>query len=295
MIIWGYLLKLCLADNAALFAKPHFDNPQLFTSISLILAVVTFALQIYGDFAGYSLIAIGLAHIMGYDFPMNFNKPYFSVSLSEFWSRWHITLGKWFRDYVFLPTAYALSRRLKDERYFGLKTEHWIYTISTLLTMVLVGLWHGSSWNFIFWGFLHGTYLSIQRWGTKPARRIRRKIHCPKFVSNPIAAIFVFSLVCISWIFFRSISMANAIYTLKSIFSWQTTAHLSFGGMKFQLLRIGFVACIVMIVDLLGSRKSSSAWIETHVYLRVISAAFAVLVILFTGNFASNSFIYFQF
>ena len=295
MVIWGYLLKLCLADNAALFVAPRFLNPELFTSPSLALATVTFAIQVYGDFAGYSLIAIGLADIMGYDFPTNFNKPYFSASISEFWCRWHMTLGSWFRDYVFLPTAYSFSRRLKKDRYLGLKTELWLYLVPILITMVLVGLWHGASLTFIFWGLLHGIYLSGQRVFHKPLRALRKTLHFPRPISRMLATLLVFGLVCISWIFFRAKDMESAFYILKSICSWGATAHLSFGGMKFQLLRIAFIAFIVLMVDILSGQEKIRLFIERHVYARVLLVGLAVLVILFTGNFASNKFIYFQF
>ncbi len=295
MIVWGYVLKLCLADNAALFAGPRFDNPELFTSFSLALAVLAFAVQVYGDFAGYSLIAIGLAHIMGYDFPSNFDRPYFSAKMSVFWQRWHITLGTWFRDYVFLPASYALSRRLKKDRYLGISTEIWLYLVPTLMTMSLVGLWHGASLTFIVWGLLHGIYLSGQRILHKPLRRLGGFLRVPRSVSRPLAMLFIFGLVCVGWIFFRARNVTTGVYILKSIVSWGATAHLSFGGMKFLLLRIFAIAVFVLIVEVVSGKERFRSLFIREGYARAFVLAFAVLVMLFMGNFASNSFIYFQF
>jgi alginate O-acetyltransferase complex protein AlgI len=131
MIAWGYLLKLCLADNAAMFADERFNQPELFTSASLAMGVLAFAFQIYGDFAGYSLIAIGLARMMGYDFGINFNKPYFAANFSDFWQRWHISLSSWIRDYIYIP--------LGGNRQGAGRTVTNLFT-----TMFLAGLWHGA-------------------------------------------------------------------------------------------------------------------------------------------------------
>ena len=295
MVVWGYVLKLCLADNAALFASPRFENPELFTSFSLLLAILAFALQVYGDFAGYSLIAIGLAHIMGYDFPANFDRPYLSTRISDFWRRWHITLSTWFRDYVFLPTSYALSRRLSKARYFGLATELWLYLAPTLLTMLLVGLWHGASVMFLFWGLLHGLYLSGQRILHTPLRSLRRALRFPRVVTPYLKTPMVFGLVCVGWIFFKADSMDKATYILKSVFSLGSTAHLSFGGMKFVLLRLAVIASLVVLVEIVSGWNWIRLFFSRHVYARVFLAGLATLVILFIGNFAANTFIYFQF
>ena len=164
-----------------------------------------------------------------------------------------------------------------------------------MMTMLLVGLWHGANLTFIFWGLLHGIYLSGQRIFHKPLRALRRALHFPRPVSRMLATVFVFGLVCISWIFFRAKNMESAFDIFKSIFSWGATAHLSFGGMKFLLLRISFIAFIVLMVDILSGKERIRSLYEKHVYTRVFLVGLAVLVILFTGNFASNTFIYFQF
>ncbi len=282
MVAWGYFLKMCLADNAAMFADPRFNHPELFTSGSLILGVIAFAFQIYGDFAGYSLIAIGLARIMGYDFGINFNKPYFALNFSDFWQRWHISLSSWIRDYLYIP----LGGSQKGPR----RT-----IINLIITMFLAGLWHGAGWNYVIWGLLHGLFLAGQRMVSKPYDAVCRTAHCPEFVSKAISMLTVFALTCVAWVFFREKNIGQAIYMLKAMVSWQATAHLSFGGMKYQLLRVAILVGIVLLVDWLSTREPIRIRYQGHGYGRVVFAGVAVLIILFTASFAANSFIYFQF
>jgi len=282
LIVWGYLLKLCLADNAAMFADPRFDQPELFTSASLAVAVLIFAFQIYGDFAGYSLIAIGLARIMGYDFGVNFNKPYFAASFSDFWQRWHISLSSWIRDYIYFPLGGSHCGTFR--------------TSSNLLTtMFLAGLWHGAGWTYVLWGFLHGVYLAAQRVVSAPYQRLCRTVRCPGWLATIPAVLLVFFLTCIAWVLFRAKSLDRALYILKALFNWGSTANLSFGGMKFHLLRVAVVVAIVLVVDSLSTRERVRSLYLKYPYVRAALLGFAVLTILFTGSFAANSFIYFRF
>jgi alginate O-acetyltransferase complex protein AlgI len=282
MIGWGYVLKMCLADNAALFADQRFAQPELFTSASLILAVLAFAFQIYGDFAGYSLIAIGLARIMGYDFGINFNKPYFASNFSEFWQRWHISLSSWIRDYLYIPLG-------------GSKKGPARTVLNLVITMFLAGLWHGAGWNYVLWGLLHGLYLAGQRLVSKHYDTCCRVARLPAWVSKLIAIATVFTLTCLGWVFFRARSLESGFYMLKAIFSWNATAHLSFGGMRYQLLRVFVLVCIVLVVDLVSSKERLRAVHQGNAYVRAATSGFALLLILFAGSFAANSFIYFQF
>jgi hypothetical protein len=161
--------------------------------------------------------------------------------------------------------------------------------------MFLAGLWHGAGWNYVAWGLLHGTYLVLQRMVSKPFQTVCKVVRCPAFFSNLIAIFTVFLLTCIAWVFFRAGSLDRASYMLKAIFSWEATAHLSFGGMKFQLLRVFVVLCVVFLVDFLSNWQWIQSKYKELPYVRVVFAGLLVLLIIFTGNFASNSFIYFQF
>ena len=282
MILWGYLLKLCLADNAAMFADPRFDHPELFTSASLAVAVLAFAFQIYGDFAGYSLIAIGLARLMGYDFGINFNKPYFAANFSEFWQRWHISLSSWIRDYIYIP--------LGGSQHGPSRT-----TANLFLTMFLAGLWHGAGWTYVVWGLLHGLYLAAQRAVSGPYQVLCQKLRCPAALSTLLAVLVVFFLTCIAWVFFRANSLEHALYILKALFYWDATTHLTFGGMKFQLLRVAVLVAIVLVVDFLSTVERVRSLYVKYPYARAVLAGLVVLTILFTGRFDATSFIYFQF
>lgn len=282
LIAWGYLLKVGLADNAALFADPRFNNPYIFTSSSLLLAVLAFALQIYGDFAGYSLIAIGLARMMGYDFGVNFNRPYFAENFSDFWQRWHISLSSWIRDYLYIP--------LGGNRGGTART-----IVNLLTTMFLAGLWHGAGWNFAIWGLLHGTYLIGQRVLSTGYSRFLSMLRVPERFQRILSVLIVFLLTCIGWVFFRCKHLSDAVYILKACLFWDITTGLSFGGMRFQLLRLSILALVVLLVDLAATSKSlRDLYFKTDV-IRTVGLAVICVLILFLGDFSSNTFIYFQF
>ena len=161
--------------------------------------------------------------------------------------------------------------------------------------MFLGGLWHGAGWNYVVWGLLHGFYLAGQRVVSKPFGAACNAVRCPRVIVHLLSIMTVFALTCIAWIFFRAKTAASALYILMAIFSWHATAHLSFGGMKYQLLRISIIVFIVLLVDSLSSWKQIRTLYENHTYGRVAFAGAAVVVILFTGSFTANTFIYFQF
>lgn len=145
---WGMFKKVVIADRLAVFVNQVYDNPQNYEGISMVIATVFFAFQIYCDFSGYSDIAIGSAQVMGFKLMQNFNRPYFSKSISEFWKRWHISLSTWFRDYLYIPLG---GNRVGIPR--------WYFNL--FFTFMVSGLWHGANWTFVIWGALHGTYLII--------------------------------------------------------------------------------------------------------------------------------------
>ncbi len=149
-MLWGFFKKIVIADNFAVLLEPIFDNPTEYSGLGILFGALLFAFQIYGDFSGYSDIAIGLGKTMGFDLMTNFNKPYFSKSFGEFWQRWHISLSTWFRDYVYIPMGG--NRVSKGRRSFNL-----------MATFLLSGLWHGANITFVIWGFLHGLMLIIEK------------------------------------------------------------------------------------------------------------------------------------
>jgi D-alanyl-lipoteichoic acid acyltransferase DltB (MBOAT superfamily) len=227
--------------------------------------------------------------MMGYHFPENFRTPYFSRSFSEFWSRWHISLSSWLRDYLYIPLGGNRGGTLATYK-------------NNMLTMLLGGLWHGANWAFVFWGFLHGMYLIVQRTMAPAWHRIQRLLRLPGFVSGGVEMATVYALTLLAWVYFRSGSIglaggdsfvtANAVLT--GIFSGQG---FSFSAVinKFQVLK-----GVLLIGILLGMEVSNNwfKWNERQVaqpVLRLILFASVWWLIAFLGNFEANAFIYFQF
>jgi alginate O-acetyltransferase complex protein AlgI len=200
--ILGLGKKVLVADVLARTANGVFSMPaeQLDLSLSWI-GLIAFTLQIYFDFSGYSDMAIGLGAIMGFDFPENFRYPYAARSIKEFWSRWHITLSQWLRDYVFLPLAYRILDLLKKERYLALRSEHWSYIGATTLTMTLCGMWHGAGWPFAAWGLYHAFFMVSEHMGL--GRRLKR-------LWLPLRHLYAILVVAFGWVLFRSPSLSFA-------------------------------------------------------------------------------------
>ena len=198
----GFFLKVALADNLAPLVDARFAHPEQYGGAQLAVGAMGFAFQIYGDFAGYSLIAIGLGRIMGFNFGRNFNRPYFATDFSDFWRRWHISLSSWLRDYLYIPLGGNRNGELATHR-------------NLMITMFLGGLWHGANWTFVIWGVLHGLYLIMQRWlgWLLPVGNYARS---PGVIA--LRVLGVFALVCLAWIFFRAQSFSGAIDYLSRMF-----------------------------------------------------------------------------
>ena len=159
----GLFKKACLADTLGLFVDGVFAAPASRSSLECVLAVVAYSFQIYYDFSGCIDMVRGFAALFDYALPANFNQPYTSLTVSEFWRRWHMTLSTWLRDYVFLPTAYAASARLGFEQYWGIKVENIVYAVASMVTMAVCGAWHGVGCTFVAWGLYYGVWLVVER------------------------------------------------------------------------------------------------------------------------------------
>lgn len=288
-ILWGFFKKVAVADSLAPFVDQVFQAPETFSSMHLLIGVVFYSIQIYCDFSGYSDIAIGLARIMGYEFPENFRTPYFSKSFSEFWTRWHISLSSWLRDYLYI--SLGGNRRGKVMTYRNL-----------MLTMLLGGLWHGANWAFVFWGFLHGFFLVAQRLIAPGWNRLMRLIRMPKFFDAAICITTVYLLTLYAWVYFRagsiglaggdSFGTANAI--LSRILSFE---QFNFGSVtnKFQVIKGFELTAILLFIEITNPliRWNTRQLLSPAFRL----AIFAVLLwlIAFFGTFGAKAFIYFQF
>lgn len=197
LILLGISKKLLIADRMALFADPVFNNPRLFSPLTVLSAVIAYSLQIYCDFSGYSDIAIGVSRIIGFDLPENFNMPYMATSITEFWRRWHMTLSQWLRDYLYIPLG---GNRKGNRRTY----------VNLMLTMLLGGLWHGANWTFVVWGSLHGIGLAAHKlWSRNSGGRFR--------LPKPVSWAATYGFVCLCWVFFRAKDFSTAAAVIKKL------------------------------------------------------------------------------
>ena len=299
LMAWGFFKKLVVSDGAAIIVNMVYNDVTKFTGVQLIVPTVLFAFQIYGDFSGYSDIAIGAANIMGFKLMRNFYHPYFSQNVSEFWRRWHISLSTWFMDYVYIPLGG--SRKGNVRTYINL-----------FITFIVSGLWHGASWTFVIWGALNGLYNVVHRilFGKKETEK-RRRIKEGRPVAKQSPAVVVFKCLCtfllidFAWIFFRANSWADAMYVVGNMFSDFSLVFTS-GYLATALEAIGYYAnngtaivlCTVLmllvevwegkgqLVDRINRCAAPVRWVF---YYGII------LLILFFGYFGQSQFIYFQF
>jgi len=180
LILWGYFKKLVVADRLAIYVNAVYNNNEQHNGTSLILATVFFAFQIYADFSGYTDIALGSARLFGINLTNNFKRPYLATSIKDFWDRWHITFSTWLRDYLFLPMAYSLTRRMKEPGYFLIATDKWVYMIAIMITFAVCGIWHGVGWTYLVWGVLFGVYLAYANMTKDFNKALRKKLHIKK-------------------------------------------------------------------------------------------------------------------
>ncbi len=204
--------KVLIANNMAILADYIFGMPSAdLNFITAWIGILAYTLQIYYDFSGYSDMAIGLSRMFGFEIPENFNLPYISKSIREFWQRWHISLSQWFMKYLFLPLAYSFSRKLKQHVYAGIKADKLIYMYAAGITFVLCGFWHGAAWNFVAWGAFHGLFLIIEKLG------FEKKL---KKAWKPLRHMYVMLVIMLSWVLFRAESFEQAYQYYGVLFSF---------------------------------------------------------------------------
>ncbi|MEI7725791.1 MAG: MBOAT family O-acyltransferase [Bacteroidota bacterium] len=208
LILSGAFKKMVIGDYVNLhLVSQIFSTPERYTGMENLAAILGYSLVIYCDFSGYTDMARGIARWMGFNIQLNFNFPYRSESIGEFWRRWHISLSNWLRDYIFLPLAFRLSRLMKQEYLFShryLRTDIVIFNIAALVTFTICGLWHGIRWNFLLWGLMHGLALAIQRSWSYATRTLKKgKGPVFKRVNRITGIMLTFSFVTMAWVFFR--------------------------------------------------------------------------------------------
>jgi D-alanyl-lipoteichoic acid acyltransferase DltB (MBOAT superfamily) len=229
LIAIGLLKKIVISDQLSLqLVDRVFEHPQNFSSVEVLSGVYAYAVQIYCDFSGYTDIAIGSALLLGVRFPLNFDSPYKARDLQDFWRRWHISLSTWLRDYLYIPLGGNRGGELYTYR-------------NLMLTMVLGGLWHGASWTFVFWGFLHGIGLAVTRWYQRRGAVVGQvKAREPTVLGRALGVFLTFHYVCLAWIFFRAPSFQKAVLILKQIAA-RTTFHPNLHPIVLAVLGTGLV------------------------------------------------------
>ena len=295
LMAWGFFKKMVIADGVATFVTLVYTTPANYTGLQMIIATVLFSFQVYCDFAGYSDIAIGCAKVLGFKLMRNFNKPYFSTSFSQFWSRWHISLSTWFQDYIFMPFVWT-----NPLRRFGFTNPP---VIAGVWIMFLVsGLWHGSAWTFVIWGVLHAVFRTIEelmrRYYKKPDKH-------PKPLKYWGKVLWVFGWVTFSYIFFRANTIADATYIATHLFSdigqWFTGRYFVSQLEGLTFFANNGIALVCSIVFMLaaelweGKGELSQKICKQKAPIRWIFYYAVILLILFYGNFGKSPFVYFDF
>ena len=285
LMAWGFFKKILIADKLAQYTS-ILTSPQAYSGFSLALAVFFFAIQIYCDFSGYSDIAIGTAKLLGINLMTNFKSPYFSQSIHEFWSRWHISLSSWFRDYVYIPLG---GNRVGKAR----------HCLNLMITFLISGLWHGAQWTFVIWGAVHG------------AVQIAENLLLPKRLRKPstglvgfVRVVLVFAVCCFAWVFFVSDCTTDALFTLRHLFNGISNpiAYLNAGFLNLNIFpekMLGIFAPIALLTvyDWCSLKKDVISVILTRQwYIRwAVYLMFTLWLIVMMPYNQTSEFIYFQF
>jgi D-alanyl-lipoteichoic acid acyltransferase DltB (MBOAT superfamily) len=272
LICWGLFMKVVIADNLALYVNTVFNDIENFKGMSLIWAMLFFTFQIYGDFAGYSYIAIGTAKLFSFDLMTNFRQPYLALSFSDFWKRWHISLSTWFRDYVYIP--------LGGNKKGSMKTN-----INVLVTFLVSGLWHGANWTFVLWGGVHGilNIISTKAKATKTPKVLKISI--------------VFIATMFTWVIFRANSIHDVIYFLENFFKIKESGIIGLPTMgTIEFIKLLVFIVILFIADIIISYfEKHKIRLSNKPSILIIVTSLLLLSLYLFGSFEVQEFIYFQF
>ena len=287
LMAWGYFKKLVIADVFAAVVDKVYNNPYSYVGLVFIITTVMFAIEIYCDFSGYSDIAIGCARLFGIELMTNFKNPYFSFSIREFWSRWHISLSTWFRDYVYIPLG-------------GNRVKRWRHCLNLLLTFLVSGFWHGSSLTYIFWGGIHGILQIIETFLYPKTRRGVAVIHKKHWWQLPLT----FLLLCFTWIFFRANTIQDAFWIISRLFwdigrplNYLKTAVICLDMSYPSMFGMALAAAVLFVWDLLSLKQDviglvsrQNCLVRWFLYVMLL-----VVIALFSYKGIATEFIYFQF
>lgn len=295
LMIWGFFQKIVIADRVAILVDQVFNYPTYYTAIESLIASVLFAVQIYGDFGGYSNIAIGAAQVMGFDLMQNFRRPYFATSVQDFWRRWHISLSTWFRDYLYIPLGG--SRKGKKRRYINL-----------MIVFLTSGLWHGANWTYLIWGGLNGAFQVVGDF-LRPARKklmerlgVQNQTESHKLLQG----LMTFVMVDFAWIFFRADDLAGAMQILHNLTVWdftvlfdQSLLHLGFSSTEWLVLLIALAIHLAVSVAQECGIRLRQTINRQQLWFRWVCCMAGLMYVLVFGiygpGFDAAAFIYFQF
>lgn len=294
-MLWGYFLKLVIAERLGIFVNRVYGDYSAYTGAHLLIATVLFSFQLYGDFAGYSEIAIGAAKILGIDVMQNFRAPYFARSVSEFFKRWHISLNRWFVDYLYIPLG-------------GNRKGRWRKYFNVMVTFLFSGLWHGAGLGFVVWGGLNGMYMVVSDMTRKGRKTLKEKlgVRTECFSYSLWQTVFTFIAVDFAWLFFRADSLRHSLEIIKKIlFSFHPQSLidrslLTMGLDGYDWFLLGICGLLWLMVDLIREKCSLYEKLREQnllfCYLIFMAGFFGILVFgVYGPDFSAGSFLYFQF
>lgn len=297
LMLWGYFLKVVIADRAAVLVNTVFAGYEGYQMTALAAGAMAFAVQVYCDFAGYSMIAIGAAKVLGFHLMENFNTPYFAMSVTDFWRRWHISLSTWFRDYLYIPLGGSRCGKLKKYR-------------NILITFGVSGLWHGANWTYVVWGLMNGAYQIVEKEITPIVRKINHKFHTKtdSFGYRFFRRLVTFILIDISYIFFRADSLHQAVHYIKRMVLYRDWWSLfdqqiyTLGLDVREMHILGLALLMLFLAELVRYKRGEliDAFLEKQwIVFRwcvLFMLLFSCVVFGYYGpGFDSSQFIYFQF
>lgn len=284
LMAWGLFKKMVIADRAAILANQVYNDLGSYHGYEVVIATLCFAVQIYCDFSGYSDIAIGAGKTLGFDLMRNFDSPYFSKSITEFWRRWHISLSTWFRDYVYIPLG---GSRLGEFKTY----------LNLFIVFLVSGLWHGAAITFVIWGAIHGVIIVLEKATSKLRKQVFDR---SKYLKTIIGLPVTFTIVCVSWVFFRANSFGDSMLVFKNALKPTISESIYNLGLSEREFTVLLVALIVLVIKDLFDRKDT--WIvklhNQFFVLRWMSYILIALSIIYYGVYGSEEaaeFIYFQF
>ncbi len=273
-LLWGMFLKVVMADRLGLYVDKVFDNWEYNSGISCLVASFAYSFQIYGDFAGYSLMAVGVGRLMGFELVNNFNRPYFSVSITDFWHRWHISLSTWLKDYVYIPLGG--SRCSKARNY-----------VNIIVTFLVSGVWHGANWTFIVWGLLHGVFQVVEKaLGLQRCESRRFLVRLPRIL-------LTFVVINFLWTIFRMPTIADGVGVIRRMFTQGGSLFMENDMAFFGVMSVGIVVISEFLQEFFPSKFALMN--SRRLVVRWLTYVVVACLILLTGVLDSSQFIYVSF